>query len=273
MKNYFFTFFFLALFSCTHKNSPQPIWLNQNSSDCYTSDTFLFKSNTKNWQTYLYTFAQPIPLHVDEHNDTLKINMDTTNGIIEGPAQICLQREEETIFYPIFIKNKINTSVITRDYRSPKTVNPDSSLIQQSIKLQFDLNRNIQVNKNDEYFFEEKITIAPIVKTSRALANEPITANYLQAGTVTNIPLHASYNNNLKQYIITAGPMYDAYKNIISEGTNVVFEFTSNTHKGLLNATTINGLATVFLPITNNDNYSVMARINTITSTKINIAN
>jgi hypothetical protein len=219
----------------------------------------------------MLTFTQPIVLNVSYNNDILKVNWHENKGVVDGPAHICLQSGNESFFYPIYLQNKMQQSIIIKDYRSPKTVNPDSSLIQQSIKHKIDFNRNIQPNINGSYFFEEKIVIAPIVKTFRANANEPITASYMQAGTATNIPLKATYNATLQQYEIIAGTIYDGYKNIIANGTNVVFEYSNNSSKGIINATTINGIATVLMPIHSNENWNVVATINNIKSKKINL--
>ncbi len=219
----------------------------------------------------MLTFAQPIELNTFFKNGILKLKWIENTGLVEGPAHICLQSESEVFFYSIFLKNKNQPSIILKDYRSPKTVNPDSSLIQQSIKHQIDANRNIQSYLNGTYFLEEQLALAPIAETFRALAPEPLTASYILPGTATNIPIKASYNNTLQVYEIIVGTIYDAYKNIIADGTNVVFEYSSNTVLGKISATTKNGNASVLLPLYDNENWSVIACINNIKSEKINL--
>jgi hypothetical protein len=263
--------YFFTCISCNKKNIQKPIWINKGSAYYVNSDSFIFKSNTKEWKASMLTFTQPIVLNVSYNNDILKVNWHENKGVVDGPAHICLQSGNQSFFYPMYLQNKMQQSIIIKDYRSPKTVNPDSSLIQQSIKHEIDFNRNIEPNINGAYFLEENTALAPIVKTSRAIAAEPITANYMQAGTATNVPLKASYNTTLQQYEIVAGTMYDAHKNIIANGTNVVFEYSNNSSKGIMNATTINGIATVLLPIHANENWTVVATINNIKSKKINI--
>jgi hypothetical protein len=261
----------LLIFSCKQKEIKKPIWVN-NSKSVYTSaDTFIFITNGKKWEANLVSFIQPLPITSKFSNDSLFIQLNPSKGVVEGLAQLCLQNGKATHVYHFYLQNESKSITKLKDYRSPKTVNPDSGLLQHRIKHVIDENRNIVSGENGSLFFEDKLQFSPIVKTYRAIANEPLTAHYVQAGSATSIPIVALYNENLKQYEIKVGVIYDANQNIIADGTNITFEYSNASTKGIANATTLNGIAKILLPFTKNSGYNLVAKIHQTKSVTIKL--
>jgi hypothetical protein len=266
MKSFIAFTILLLLLSCSKKEATKPLWINGNKVSYSTTDTFIFITNEKNWTASLFSFVQPLPTILNASNDTIFVQLNAAKGVLNGKAQLCLQQGNSTFNYSFYLQNKVDSTSILKDYRSPKTVNPDSSLLQHRIIHHIDSNRNIIKVKNNDYFFENSVTFSPKVKTYRAIENEPLTAHYVQAGSATAIPIQAKYNEPVQQYEIQVGIIYDAHKNIISDGTNVAFEYSNTQSKGIANATTLNGIAKVILPISKNIGYSIVAKINKIKS-------
>lgn len=148
-------FFILIVASCTNKVVEKPIWVNKADTVQIQESPLVFKAKTKNWQGLLQSFVQPIPLQLIHTDTGFLLKPLSKKGFIEGPSTIILKNEEQFFYYDMVISNKEVVKVM-EDYRSPKTVNPDSSLEQQSIVHIIDANRNIVVE--DERYFKEKYT-------------------------------------------------------------------------------------------------------------------
>jgi hypothetical protein len=249
------------MLSCNKKDATKPLWINGNKTTYSTTDTFIFITKEKKWTANLLSFVQPLPTTITTSNDTLFVQLNAAKGILDGKAQLCLQQGSTAFIYTFNLQNDTTSSSILKDYRSPKTVNPDSSLLQHRIIHHIDSNRNIVKIENNDYFFEDRITFLPTVKTYRAIKNEPLTAHYVQAGSANAIPIKATYNEALQQYEIKVGVIYDIHKNVISDGTNVEFEYSNALSKGIANATTLNGAAKIILPILKNNGFSIVATI------------
>jgi hypothetical protein len=272
MRKQFFYIILLLVLNACNKPVAKPVWLNEQSIIYYPDVQLQFKSKTTNWSAMLLGFIQPIPLSIKYNSDGFTVVNENKNGIIEGPAQICLSSGSEHFYYPVNLHNKEWSAVTHKDYRSPKTVNPDSSLQQQRIVHEINQYRNlVYTAKKSTYFFEEEITLAPKAGNYRAISNEPLSAYYIQPGSCVNIPVEAVYNKQKESFEVTAGPLKDKYENIVADGTSVSFIYTDNKTTNRMEAALLHGYATVFIPAAAGTSFSLNAKVNETTSANIQL--
>jgi hypothetical protein len=72
-------------------------------------------------------------------------------------------------------------------------------------------------------------------------------------------------------YAVTAGPLYDRHKNIVANGTVVVFEYRNRQMIHHMEAALLNGIAEVKIPAKGGISYSLVARVNETSSTNIQL--
>ena len=222
-----------------------------------------FKTDLKDWTATLITFTQPIKLTTKYEDGKLIAAAVSLNGITEGPAQICLKNKKNIFFYEVSLQNDFLPSVKYKDYRSPKTLNPDSSLIQQKIIHSIDSFRNIIITpayKN--YFHEEEISLSPKASITRAIAAEPITAYYVLPGSCINIPVKFNYNDSLQSYVVTAGPLKDKHNNIVANGTKLNFIYNDDEQTSVIEVSLLNGFAKTSIPSSQKGSYKLIVKIN-----------
>ncbi len=260
------------LVSCREVTPEKPVWLNPAPELAVTDLQLQFRCSGKNWKAVLLNFTQPVPLSV-RHNDTgITISAVHKKGVTEGPAQLCLSTGDHYFFYPVHLRNSKPVLVSKKDYRSPKTVNPDSSLYQQKIIHDIDEYRNLAPLKNyPGYFAEEEILLPPQAGTSRAIKAEPLSSFYVQPGSCTAIPISAVYIAATKSFSITAGPLQDKYGNTAANGTRVAFSFTDGQTSSRMEAAVWNGYSTISIPSTGNTRCSIKAMINQTVSKTLNL--
>jgi hypothetical protein len=193
-------------------------------------------------------------------------------GITEGPAQLCVYIEEDYFFYPVYLLNTNAGTVIHKEFRSPKTVNPDSSLKQQRIIYNIDKYRNILYKQNtSKYFNEAQITLAPKAGVYRAVKEEALSSYYMQPGSCTAIPIASVYKNEKACYCVTAGPLKDKYNNTVADGTLVAFVYTDQQQTYRMEASLLGGFVTVIIPAQQNKTYKLKAFVNETVSKQINL--
>ncbi len=262
----------VLLLNACNKPVDKPVWLNPQPIISYPDVQVQFKSNTNNWSASLISFIQPIPLSIKYNSDGFTVLNENKNGVIEGPAQICLSSGSEYFYYPVNLQNKEWSAVTHKDYRSPKTVNPDSSLHQQRMVHDINQYRNlVYTEKKSNYFFEEDIMLAPKAGNYRAISNEPLTAYYIQPGSCVNIPVKAIYNKQKDLYEVTAGPLKDKYDNQVADGTLVAFIYTDNKTTNRMEAASLHGYASVFIPAKGQSTVSLKTKVNETTSATIQL--
>ncbi|MFM2327763.1 MAG: hypothetical protein RIR31_1965 [Bacteroidota bacterium] len=261
----------LSLSACKRHLAKKPVWLNVSDTVMLPSTQFEFITAPQQWKATLLTVTQPIQLTTEFNNGRLLINLMHKKGITEGPAEICLSKDKQYFYYPVYLLNDTATS-INREYRSSKTVNPDSSLHQQRIVHSYDVHRNILPSQvNHKYFFEEEITLAPKVGIFKAIKNEPLTSYYIQAGSCTNIPVKATYKKETTSYYVTVGPLKDKYNNTVSNGTLVAFIYGDKNQTTRMEAALLNGMAGVTIPAEPSKHFTLVARVNETISAQINL--
>jgi hypothetical protein len=233
----------------------------------------VFLTSHQQWVASLVTQIQPITLPIKPSGKYyFTANLLYSTGVIEGPAEICLSSGNSSFYYPVYLRNKKNTSVIHKDYRSPKTVNPDSSLHHQRMLHNFDVYRNIVplTNKNT-FFFEDDIYLAPRTAIYRADEKLALTSFYVQPGSCTTITLQGVYNKQLQAFTVTAGPLKDKYDNAVANGTLVTFIYTNKQATYHMEASVLNGFANVNIPTEHGEQYQIWAKINETASKVINL--
>ncbi len=232
----------------------------------------VFKATGNNWEACIQTFVQPIPLSIKYTADGFILTQPTRHGAIESAAQLILSNGQDHFYYNVHIINKEFSAIQNRDYRSPKTLNPDYGLVQQRLKHSIDQWRNLIFLPNKlEYFFEDELKLAPKAGVYRIKADESLSAYYVQPGSCTAISISYKFNKDDNNYTVIAGPLYDAYNNMVANGTLVAFVYTANFKTHRMETSLINGVATSFIPYQNND-IQLHAEINNTVSNTITLS-
>ena len=261
----------LSLAACRNKAMEKPVLLNKEKIISVPGDSFSFQSNEKNWQAVLLSFTQPVPLQIDYTSDGFILQLQHEFGITEGPAHIILSKNNQHFIYEVNLQNESYGSITEKDYRSPKTVNPDSSLVLHQMIHSIDEWRNlVYTNQSLQYFSEELLLLAPTAGTFRAQKEKPITAFYVQPGSATAVNVNAVYNKAENVFEVTAGPLKDKYNNTVANGTTVAFIYTDGQNHYRMEAALQNGTASVKIP-SNKKTYSLYAKVNETISNTIQL--
>lgn len=269
MRSFFFyIILYFSLAACNNNAIEKPTWLNESSTLEIPDGSLQFSSTYKNWNATLQCFTQSIPLLLIYKNSGFVIQVLNKEGVIEGPAKLILHHGNQYFYYDVMLVNN-QIIGIKKDYRSPKTVNPDSSLQQQRILHEIDKNRNI-ILADGSYFKEEIITLSPKAGTYRAIANEPLSAYYVQAGSCVNIKIKSTYNKEKEKFTVTTEPMKDKYNNKVADGTLVTFIYSDGEQTNRMEASLLDGVATVFIP-SSKIKYSLYAKVNETISNTITL--
>ncbi len=272
-KNVYYSMLFLFFLACSKKEPAAPVWLNATDTITLPTDTLFFSSSIKKeWKACLLSFVQPVHLELKPGAEGFIIYLKEKTGIIEGPAQLVLQYNDISFFYPIQFRNASPGLITEKDYRSPKTVNPDSSLHQHRMLYTTDQWRNLQLLRKSTAFFAENITdLTTQTGIYPAQKNNPVTAFYVQPGSVKNIQLYASYQPSNNSYTVETGQLKDAYNNTVANGTNVVFSYWNKNIVYKMEALTINGKASVKIPAAEKG-YFIAATIGQYSSPTITVS-
>ena len=248
----------------------KPEWINKKELNIYQNLNLSFKTSSQNWTATLLTFTQPIPLNCTQNKEQLIVSANTLNGITEGPAKLCLSNGKQQFYYEFTLQNKDNVPITLKDYRSPKTVNPDSSLQHQRMVHSIDQYRNIvEILGYKNYFFEEEIALSPKTVVIQAIPNQPLTAFYVQPGSVVNISLTYKYIESIKSYAVTAGPLKDKYNNLVADGTKLTFIYNDAAQTYSREVSLLKGYASTNILATNS--YTLQAKVNDTNSATINL--
>lgn len=261
----------LLLISCANKHVEQPVWLNQKPVVVIPIDSLIFCAANNDWKISLQGFIQPIPVQLKKTNKGFVIQLVNTAGITEGRAILTLAHKGNTFYYDIILKNKISQTKHAYDFRTPKTVNTDSSLQQHRVIYSMDEWRNILPDKGSlQYFAESIIAQSSKVITRRAQENNPLSAYYVQAGSCTSISIQSIYNKKENVFVVSTIPLKDVYGNMVANGTIIVFEYSDGQTTYQMNSTVLNGCATVKIP-DGKKTYRVRAKVDKVASPVIKL--
>lgn len=258
------------LVSCSKNKLSVPMPLSQEDNIYVQDINLFFKTNHNNWKAHLYTFNQPIELNTKYENNQLNVWYKTSKPNLEGSVKVCLSANDTCFCYNYYLQNKNNLIQFVKDYRSPKTVNPDSSLHHDKIFYVIDEAQNLKV-KNNRIFNQEQVLLEPIVKTTNAIENDNLTAYYVQPGSIKNIEIFFIKDTQSNNFIISTSLLKDKHDNIVANGTKICFESVLLNKISKAYAPTINGLASVKLPITVYKGFTLKAYSNNIYSSNITL--
>jgi hypothetical protein len=263
---------FIVLFTaCQSKKVNRPVLLNSSGVISLPEEKIVFTSDHENWNASLLSFTQPIPLQLEYNRDGFSLSLQNKFGVTEGPAQLILCNDDDFFYYDIHLLNSKGGSIADKDYRSPKTVNPDSSLLQQRIVHTIDQWRNtMKPSSSADYFHEEWLTLQPVAGTFRAQKDEPVSAFYVQPGSAVAVPVQAEFNKEEHVFIVTAGPLKDKHKNTVANGTAVAFLYNDGAMNYRMEASVVNGIATITIPSLNKT-YTLCAKVNETVSPTIQL--
>lgn len=262
--------FFSILTGCFSSPADKPLWINKSESICIQRDSLKFEATGEDWQAGLYSFTQPVPLTIKFTGNGFILSAINQYGITEGTATLILLNKKQKFFYNLKLHNEASGAVTYADLRSPKTVNPDSSLMQHRMIHSIDEWRNIvQQPASANPFFEEMIRLKPISGTFRAQKDKALSAFYVQPGSATAIPLRSAYNQAEKCFKVTAGPLKDKHNNQVSNGTIVAFIYNDIQYSYRMESALVNGIASVKIPCEKNKQYRLLAKVDKTVSEQI----
>jgi hypothetical protein len=231
-----------------------------------------FKGSGKDWKATLFTFTQPIQLDVQHTHVGFVISQQTDFGSIEGPAHLVLESGKERFYYEVHLVNRQILNREIKDYRSPKTVNPDSSLTHQQIFFELDRWRNITYSDGEKNLFTEKeIALTSRTGTYRAQEEEPITAYYIQPGSCVALHPSASLIKDKKIFKVKVGPLKDPYQNLVADGTVITFIYYDAQSTYQTEASLLNGIASIEIPIEGIKAYTLFAKVGNVVSDEIQL--
>jgi hypothetical protein len=262
---------FLAT-GCGKQAVEKAVWLNPADTLCIQGLQLRFSTEKKEWKAVLYSGVQPLVLQTSFNNHLLTLTASEDAAVIEGAAQICLENDSQFFYYPLYLKNKPGMQQLYKEFRSPKTLNPDSSLRQQRIVYNRDVQGNLlAVPGKPAYFFEEDKILPPLVAVERAVKDDALSAFYVQPGSCKAVPLRVTYRREEKNFYVTAGPLKDQHGNTVADGTMVSFCYSNGSGTARMESTLLNGMASVCIPAAENEGSRLVAVVNNIISQPVQL--
>jgi len=258
--------------ACKNEIAKSPELINEIGKLSIPLERLAFYASGAEWKATLLSFTQHIPLVVQYTDSGFYISQENNLGIVEGPGRICLRSGENYFYFDVILVNRDKSLIHAIDYRSPKTVNPDSSLNHQKLFLEIDRWRNVVGSKEKSVFFEEEeISLPTKAGTYIAQPGIPLTSYYVQPGSCTSIPVNAEFRNDKSVYHVIAGPLIDRYDNLVADGTVVTFIYDDGVYTNHMEAALLNGFATIEIPSHQAKEYSLFAKVDETISSKISL--
>lgn len=262
----------MILSSCTKDSAERPLPLIEITRLSLPLEHISFQASGREWEAVLYTYIQPLSLEVNYTNSGFSISQKDDLGIVEGPGRICLKSGTNYFYYEVLLENRDGGVTTERDYRSPKTVNADSSLSHQRIAFIVDEWSNVIDSAESSHFFEEKeISLTSRVGIYRTQAKLPLSAYYIQPGSCTSVPLHSEFRPEASIYKVVAGPLQDQYGNVVAEGTMVAFIYDDGQYTNQMEVMSLNGYATIEVSSVGSTVYNLFAKVNETVSSTIQL--
>ena len=193
------------------------------------------KGETADWQFFLLSDRQPISLTAYLKGHTWVIPLSFARDFYQGPASLCCAHGNRRFFYPLLFvaDTALARHIVKKEYRSPKTVNPDSSFWQESICFDLDISRNIlpwprrHKDMITPYFYSDSIRLSPVARTIVVQPPLNISAVYVQPGSADQLSVRGVFDKERHCFFISADNIRDSYGNLIADGTSVCFLYTS----------------------------------------------
>ncbi|MEN2281457.1 hypothetical protein AAGF08_04905 [Algoriphagus sp. SE2] len=250
----------LALLGCQKGQVKKPIILNPQSEIVVNQDSLLFEVEGVNWTAWVNTPVQVIYPQLTRINNQITLRINPSEGVIEGQAFLTLQRDENQFIYPISLKNQEAKGQL-QDLRSPKTVNTDSSMIQQQVLYAFDHSGNLSELEEGVFFKENYLELFPNAGTFQGLTSTAVSSFYVDPGTVKEIPLTYSLNKYNQTVEIKAGPLKDRYNNSVSNGTLAIFFLEKGKEQKRIETVVQDSYCQLTMPLSEVENGSLKVKI------------
>ncbi|GHB79692.1 hypothetical protein GCM10007390_37270 [Persicitalea jodogahamensis] len=248
--------------ACSQVPIEKPVLVSKSEIVSIPADTLSFNTSHSEWEAMLYTHIQPLKMRTHQANGRLMVFLlPGQGGILEGPARLELATGNRHFYYPVTVRNSVVKTGSMKDYRSPKTVNPDSALAQQRIVHIIDPARNLLELPGKGYFLEQELTLDPTVAVYRANADKPLTAYYVEPGSCVNVPVQAGYKKGNNSFEVVVGPLIDRHGNTVADGTLVTLTLRSGGKVWHLEENLQNGLVSRTLPAQKFIGFDVQANV------------
>lgn len=271
MKKLLVLFLMSHLVSCQEKRTIRPVFLQPEIQTVrINQDQLIFKVQGENWSGLVQTTAQTLYPSLAYQGNLLLVDITAPNGVIEGPAILTLQSDNNAHHFPFEIKNPTQKVELV-DLRSPKTVNVDSSLYQQQILYSVDPSGNLAELAPGVFFKENQLKVQPKTGTFPSLNGSPISSFYVAPGTVESIHLDYTMDASHTKFQIMAGPLYDQNQNLISDGTQISFLIKKGLRTERIEALVRAGYSYLDLSLNEWDQAQIQAAIAHVVSQELKI--
>lgn len=209
-------------FSCQSPQVKQPIWINPLQEWRESDGTMKFEVQPGDWSVLIQTSSQPILADYQVEEGELRIAYPKDRCFIVGQAFIVLELEEKSFAFPVILNPELENGKL-EDIRSPKTLNTDSSLVQQQMRYSFGRGGNLVPLANGELFEERYISQSNKIGTFVGESDTQLSSFYITAGTPESIPMTIQIDEIQNEFTVLAGPLKDVFQNQISNGTLLTF--------------------------------------------------
>lgn len=255
------------LFStCFQEHTIKPELLNTSFILSPYKDTIYFRTPHKAWKIEFYGSVQPIPFVISHKDDLLTIVPKYSLSIPVSFLHIVLSAGNHFYVFRFQYQNHFQT-VSNRKYRSPKSVNTDSVLLQYSLEHTISTNRNIIYRPiNDSYFEEKALMIDPLAGTFTEDVNDSRSSFYVQPGSPSEITLTYSYDSTNGFYRILTNSLVDLFGNKISNGTAIRYYVKNRKHYKIYEQVVIDGVSSIFVQNQDVDSVQIIAKIGILKS-------
>ncbi|MDN3205626.1 hypothetical protein [Algoriphagus sediminis] len=222
MKKTLFLLLLVCFFSCQSPEVEQPTWINPIQEWRETDGMMKFRIQPGDWSVLIQTSSQPIVTDYSIEEGELKVAYPKYRSFVEGQAFIVLKLEGKSFAFPVFLNPELGNGKL-EDIRSPKTLNTDSSLVQQQMRYSFGKGGNLIPLENGELFEERYISQGAKVGTFAGESDTQLSSFYITAGTPESIPMIIQFDEIQNEFTVQAGPLEDAFQNQIPNGTLLTF--------------------------------------------------
>lgn len=224
---------------------------------------YIFKVSPRTqWTTRIQTFRQTYELKNNILDSEMSIRVRLEDKFNEGDATLILSNGSHNYFYKLYLKNNYQkTNWKKFDFRSPKTVNTDSVLQHQSLLFYLDTLQNILMSDTQPYFPTQTVQLSPQTNKIQAIANQALTTYYITPGSPANIYLSMTYNEENNTHEIKSNVIMDKYKNVIADGTEVIFTMSKNGKIKTISTQTRGGVAMIEMALSEYEGCEIGASI------------
>ncbi|MCH7402269.1 hypothetical protein ACFOUP_18295 [Belliella kenyensis] len=246
MKKIHFLMLFIWLFSCHRSEIEKPIWVNPVKEWKESDGLMKFKVVPGDWSAIIQTSSHPIPADFSLENDELWVAFPKERLFVSGQAFLVLYLERNSFSFPFFLSLDLKEGKL-EDIRSPKTLNTDSSLVQQQMLYAVGKGGNLVPLDNEVFFKEQYIHQGEKVGIFSGASDTNLSSFYITAGTPETLPISAQFEAVQNLFIVQVGPLKDAFQNYVPNGTLVTFSVRTDSKIWIIEEVVKDGFAYIHL--------------------------